>query len=243
MNISRRTMVAALMALPIALDACSQEEPGRRIVVLIDQSGSIEPADRALYATSLTALASDLRQGDRVLVAPIGDARAAQFRSLLDLTVRRSKKRLERQQIIEDARKQLAAAIPALLAPEQWAGAQHTRIVETIAAAAQVYQPSPERGDMLILLSDAVEDSELLRLDRGLSEQQEDAAIALARRQGQLPSLTGISMSVVGAGGPNPAHVERFWRAYAKATRASIAAYGRLPYRPNADDQTGGSHD
>jgi hypothetical protein len=242
MNISRRTLVAALLALPIALDACNQEEPGRRIVVLIDQSGSIEPADRALYATSLTALAGGLSQGDRVLVAPIGDARAGQFRSLVDLTVRRSRKRLERQQFIDDARKQLAAAIPALLAPEQWAGAQHTRIVETIAAAAQVYQPGPRHGDLLILLSDGVEDSELLRLDSGPGEQQEHAALASARRQGQLPSLTGVAISVVGAGGPNPAQVERFWRAYAKATQASVVAYGRLPFRPDFDDQ-GGSDD
>lgn len=242
MIISRRTMVAVLLALPIALDACSQEEPGRRIVVLIDQSGSIEPADRALYATSLSALAGDLRQGDRVLVAPIGDARAGQFRALIDLTVPRSRKRLERQHILDEARKQLAVAIPALLAPEQWAGGQHTRIVETIAAAAQIYHPGPRNGDLLILLSDGVEDSELIRLDRGSVEQLEDTAIVSARQQGLLPSLAGVAISVVGAGGPKPAYVERFWRAYANATRASIVAYGRLPYRPNADDQTGISH-
>jgi hypothetical protein len=244
MSLSRRTFVAGLLAAPAGLAACTdmllgENDAPRRIAVLIDRSGSIAIEDRRLYIQSYTTLARQLRSGDRIIAAPVGDAGQAEFRTLIDHSVRTSRKRLERQEIVEDMRRQLEAAAPALLDPAQWGRSRRTRIVETIAAAAQVYAPAPRAGDQLILLSDGVEDSEVINLDRPAGEAAMRAALEAARGRGLLPRLAGLTISVVGAGGQDPAQVERFWRLYAAATGATIGSYGRLPYAGEAEGEGG----
>lgn len=221
-------------ALLAGCDALGLGTEPQTTVVLIDRSGSVAPADREIYVTSLNALASQLDGGDRLLVAEVGDAGRSGFRALLDITVEQSNVRLDREDAIRNIRRRIVRAIPELL-PEDAAGqARETRIVETIAAAAQAFGLPPRAGSRLVLLSDAVEESLIAQLDRDADADARAAAIDRARRAGMLPDLREVQLIMVGAGGAHYADVEAFWRAYAVATGARITAYGRLPYRPGA---------
>ena len=82
---------SALISLCLACTALAGCAPaGHTSIVLIDRSASIAPADRALYAQSLEALAPQLDAGGRVLVAAVGDAGRSDFLPLFDRRVAES---------------------------------------------------------------------------------------------------------------------------------------------------------
>ena len=229
---------STLISMAIACTALAGCVPsGHTAVVLIDRSASIAPADRALYAQSLGALAPELDAGGRVLVAAVGDAGRSDFLPLFDRRVAESDMRLVQEDEIAAARQAMADAIPALLPETPQPGARSTRILETIAAAAQAFGPAADDGDTLVILSDGLEDSPAIYLARlATGKAAIDAALERAREQGLLPNLAGVRIHLVGTGGDGTrigvTGVDAFWGAYAGATGATIAQIGRLPFAP-----------
>lgn len=219
-----------------ALAGCSPS--GQTSVVLIDRSGSVAPSDRTLYAQSLAGLSQGLGASDRVLVAAVGDADRSTFLPLFDRKVTVSDMRLEQEDEIAKAGKAIVDAIPVLLPEAPQPAARSTRILETIAAAAQAFGPDADDGDTLLILSDGVEESPSVNLARlPAGDHAIAAAIKNARKQGLLPNLAGVHIHLVGAGGDGTtigvSGVSAFWHAYAKATGASLTQIGRLPYTPD----------
>ncbi|WP_194745346.1 hypothetical protein [Thermaurantiacus tibetensis] len=230
--------VAALAAVPAHAacapprtslgDAFRKAPPPRTFVVLVDASASVAPEDRALHLAALATVAEALRPGDRLLAAHAGEATRASFRPALDLRVEDDDRRLAREANIRRACLSLRRAAPALV-PEGARPARATRLLEAIAAAAPAFGARPRQG-LLLLLSDGVEESAIANLDRAaLDSAAIGAALARARAEGLLPDLAGVELHIVGAGGRHYGAVERFWRAYAEATGARLAGYGRLP--------------
>lgn len=207
--------------------------PGRTIVVLVDKSASIAPADRELYKNSLDAIGDKLKGGDRLLVASVSGGGRSAFRANFDVTVERTGVRLDQEEAIADARGRLATHIAGILPPEGGAGSDvQTRLLESIASASQAFASGTRDDAVIVLLSDGVEDSELADLSSGVWN---DASIKntldRAKDKGLLPDLLGIKLVVIGAGGDNYESVEAFWKAYVVRTGAVMGAYGRLPWR------------
>lgn len=203
--------------------------PPRTTVVLVDASGSINTADREIYLQSLQAVGETLAAGDRVLVARVGDQSRSDFRAASDITVKQTGIRLDEEEAVEKARAELAQRAAELIAPEN---AKSTRIMEAITAAAEAFGPVPREGGYLLLLTDAVEESDLANFARTAPNETAIASVLQkAKKAGLVPDLQGVNVSLVGAGGSHYAEIEQFWRAYFAETGATLKSYGRLPYR------------
>lgn len=231
-----RLAVSVLGVAALALVGGCKFDPSadkkRTTIVLIDQSGSINPADRSIYLQSLEGIGKDLSGGDRLIVAPVNAASRSQFIAALDVSVTEVGIRLQDEAYLERAQTSVAEALPLILPETPTSGANMTRLVETIAAATQAFGTQPKAGDRLILLTDGVEDSPIVKLDRiGGDREAAQVALSKARSLGMLPNLAGIELSVVGAGGQDFAAVEDFWKAYASTTGATVVQYGRLPFK------------
>ncbi|MFN3591141.1 MAG: hypothetical protein ACK4TG_03025 [Thermaurantiacus sp.] len=208
--------------------------PARTTIVLIDISGSIDPDDRGLYIRSLRAAGASLSGGDRLLVAHVGDATRGRFRTAFDIEVPKSRVRLEQEEALARARARVHREALRLI-PAEAPSQRHTRLLEAIAAAAPAFGPRPRSGARLILLTDAVEESDTLDLSRRpLDAPARREALARARADGLVPDLAGVELHVIGAGGRHYASVEGFWRAWAGASSARLATYGRLPLASRA---------
>lgn len=205
----------------------------RTTLVLIDTSASVAPQDRQLYATSLQAVANTLEAGDRLVVAHAGADNRGAWRAALDLEVPTSDVRLDREAAVAAARTQVNRAIPTLLPEGDQPGARSTLILAAIAAGAQAFGSGPYNGDRLILLSDAVEEGEVVNLKRiSSSSGAVPAAIEAARRANLMPVLDGVEMTVVGAAGGDA--VQAFWTAFAASSHMRLVNYGRMPFRAAA---------
>ena len=229
-------IAVALFSFPIAASAAVQDildwfggaQP-RTTVVLVDASGSIKPADREIYLQSLQAVGATLAAGDRILVARVGDQSRSDFRAASDITVKHTGIRLDEEEALEKARADLSQRAAALIAPEN---AKSTRIMETIAAAAETFGSFPRKNGYLLLLTDGVEESATANFARSAPNGAVIASVLQkAKKAGLVPDLQGVNVSLVGAGGSHYAGIEQFWRAYFAETGATIKSYGRLPYR------------
>lgn len=199
----------------------------RTLVLLVDASGSVSPDDRQLYRKAATALADNAVAGDRVLVASVGDATRANFRPALDLVVPRKAARLDQEEALARTRERIRRTAYALIASD--ARPQQTQLVETLAAASQAFGTRRVPGDRVLILTDGVEEGAAINLARRpMDSRQVDTALAAARADGLLPDLTGVELSIVGAGGRHYSSVANFWRRYADLTGARLAQYGRL---------------
>jgi hypothetical protein len=227
-----RTALAFLAAMLTPGCGVDGSAPRARVeVVLVDRSGSIDPRDRDLYARSLAAVADEMEPGDRLVVAVVGDDSRSAFQPLIDITVPQTAIRVDQEKGRAAARRAVANAIPAILGTgNDRGGASSTHLLDTIAGASQAFSSS--RAGSLILLSDGVEDSEVGNVDKLRSPEEIEEMLGKARRAGLLPQLKDVSLTVIGAGGRDYDRVELFWRAYAAATHMTIAAYGRMAYRP-----------
>lgn len=224
------SLAPAHASLSALLERMTTRAPAATTVILVDVSGSVAPEDRTLYRRSIAAAADSLRPGDRILIALVGDAGRGQFRALLDHSVPRSNVRLDQEDALRRSRERVRRVGSAALSDAP--PARQTRLLEAIAASAQAFGQRPSPGSRLILLTDAVEESAIVDLSRrGLDAQARGQAIERARSEGLVPRLDGVALHIVGAGGRHYASVEAFWRAWASATGARLASYGRLPFR------------
>jgi hypothetical protein len=107
-----------------------------------------------------------------------------------------------------------------------------TRILDTIAYAADLFENSPGFAPLLVLLSDMVEESPILNLDRGpVSSDQFVATVDRLRAQGLAPNL-GATIHVSGGAGADAAAYEAtkaWWSHYFAACSGQLERYARTP--------------
>lgn len=233
---TRRAAMALILTGTLALGACTQvtellpSDQPRTTVALIDRSGSIVAEDNQIYAASLNAIATNLQGGDRVVFAPV--AERSKWRPAIDLTITRSSVRLDQEETIAAASDELATAASALLQDPASSSVDtsKTHLIESIAAASQVFGAPPYVSAQLIILSDGEECSEVVNLENAtITPQLIESVLDRAEQQGLIPNLTGLTVTFAGAGGKDFDGNYQFWKGWATRTGASLI-YGRLPY-------------
>lgn len=233
-NKAPRAVLATMLALVLVGCGGAAEtvfwEPPSVTVALVDASASVAPEDRGIYLKSLQAIAGGLDGGDRLLVGPV--SAQAVWRPNLDVSVENSNVRLDQEEAVGRARSEVEKALPALIPGQASVIVSQTRLIEAIAAASQAFGAPPFRNAELVLLSDGVEDSPLINLSGNrITPEEISTALDRAGDAGLLPKLTGLRLTVVGAGGRDYASVKAFWQAWCERTGATLVNYGRLPYQ------------
>jgi hypothetical protein len=100
-------------------------------------------------------------------------------------------------------------------------------VMDTIRSAARIFSAdSRYRRRRLVVISDMLEDTAPLRLDRGISAEAAHEVLEKLKRHDQLPDLNGVDIFVAGASARDRTtsdSVEQFWRAYFSTAGASLA--------------------
>ncbi|HLN64109.1 MAG TPA: hypothetical protein VK464_21530 [Symbiobacteriaceae bacterium] len=228
-----RTLIAVALSVAMLASGCTGRpataEAPTPVVVLLDRSASTGPvADR--YLTYFRQVTESLQGGERLLVLPVSGASLTAppavdltfpaYRALTTnaFTHGRSMKKL---------RQEAADAVAALLEQPPDAASQHTAILDGLMRAQELLNGRP---GVICIISDMVEDSDVVRLD-GLTEEQVPAVLAAAA--GRAPTtLQGARIHVAGldaAGALPPARVlaiRHFWEQVFAGAGATLEEYG-----------------
>jgi hypothetical protein len=236
----RRPLLSAsvLCAAASLLGGCKFDPLAKRdhtMLVLVDQSGSIRDVDRAIYEQSFRAIGASLVAGDRLVLAPVNASSRSQFVTALDVTIPTTGRKSQDALNLASCYEKIEELVPILLPANTQGSVKVTRLLETIVAASEAFGPTPIEGSRLVLMTDGVEDSSLADFD-DLPDDPTAVTTVLdkARDLGMLPNLSGVKISIVGAGGDDFAAIQNFWKAYATATGATLTQYGRLPFKADS---------
>jgi hypothetical protein len=213
----RRPLLSAsvLCAAASLLGGCKFDPLAKRdhtMLVLVDQSGSI-----------------------RLVLAPVNASSRSQFVTALDVTIPTTGRKSQDALNLASCYEKIEELVPILLPANTQGSVKVTRLLETIVAASEAFGPTPIEGSRLVLMTDGVEDSSLADFD-DLPDDPTAVTTVLdkARDLGMLPNLSGVKISIVGAGGDDFAAIQNFWKAYATATGATLTQYGRLPFKADS---------
>lgn len=106
----------------------------------------------------------------------------------------------------------------------------NTSILSALDVARRIFGAYSNSEDVLVLMSDMVEDSELYDFSRlRLTDEEVTEILTSEREENRIPDLRGVRVYVVGAMGATSERqrsLERFWRAYFAETGATVQDYG-----------------
>ena len=253
-----RWLVAVLIALvgtgcPPRQDA--RAKAGAVFLILIDRSESVnKPEMRKLYVQSLTTILHSLGHGDVLLVGWITDQSATELQLPMNATFPRfcpqndnplvlGPERAKSDSVLDALRTKISDSLEHLLL-SQHRTITHTAILQSMELAQRVFASYEGNPNVLIIMSDMVEDSEKRNfLNEHLTSARTDAIINGLRSEGRLPDLRGVRVQVLGAAtgnGLRDRQVRDFWFSLFKATGAALrpADYGAalikfdLPHAP-----------
>lgn len=211
--------VSVLIALIFA--GCDRRESTLHLV-LVDVSLSAG-ADKALYADAFDGVVESVDVGDRLVVGAISGKTNEEFRAL-SFEVEPSGRRLVDRAALDGLRVDARAAFGALAGDGKL-----TCILQALDRAAEIAAADPHDRVHLLVLSDMVEDSPEAKL-LTLTSAETDSLLARRAREGLVPNLSRVTVTVLGAKGVDAATYEKhkqFWCAYFDATGAVLASYGR----------------
>lgn len=233
----------------------AQAKPGAVFLILVDRSESVnKPEMRKLYVQSLKTILHSPRHGNVFLVGWITDHSATE----LQLPVNESfppfcpendnplvvgLERAKADSVLESLRTQISDSLEHLLLSQDRT-IKHTAILQSLDLAQRVFANYDGNTNVLVIMSDMVEDSEKLNfLKEHLTSARTDAIINGLRSEGRLPDLRGVRVQVLGAAtgnGIQDRQIRDFWLSLFKATGAALrpADYGAalikfdLPHAP-----------
>lgn len=206
----------------------------QQIIAVIDFSGSRTPLEISKSQVFLESLVSQVSFGDRlvVLAAHSSGRRDSSFSWSDSMPSARNPakptpgdtKRLTNSQIAAKAAIEMA-----------FAGSKerpHTDLVATLHAVANHLQDAPNKKPVLVLLSDMLNSTSTLDMERKAPPL---SLVAEWASQGLIPKLSRSCVIVVGAEDDNSdaLKVREFWTAYFKAAGASLSSGD---YRYEASD-------
>ncbi len=228
------TMLASGFA--CAGDDGSATDLGKVVVVLLDQSQSTRN-DRSIYESAVRTILDSLRAGDRIVMAPITSSSGRDFggsidyalplplgkQGLMDEPIKYRRRLQDNQERMATIRENLSRDVEIFL--NEASGSARTTIFESLRVVEPLFDSDGRRG-ILVLLSDMLEDSQVANFERHqFTDEFIQSEIDRQRSAGTLPSLSGVSVYVVGAvssPASRAAAVERFWRAYFDAAGTVI---------------------
>jgi hypothetical protein len=210
-------------------------------MVLVDRSQSTA-GDRELYAQACERILSWLQPGDRIVAAYISDRSARDFRAhvdeelpaplgpmrIWDVPIRYRERRAQWERHTLARRQDVQRKLMGLLSRESTAA--RTNIFESLRVAGQILASERRRRKLLVLLSDMIEDSEVVNFQRvTLNDAFIQKEIQRQKAKGILPDLQGVTVFVAGAEAEpleRAAAIEKFWREYFAAAGAVIEPGG-----------------
>jgi hypothetical protein len=240
LNAKRRTLLLAITglvsegALAGRLGRLAEAVTGRRaqntaLVILVDQSASVNAEDATIYRQAFSAFSKTLVAGDRALIGTIADRPISRFIPLANRSAERKGIALDDREAVGRMRKELESDFARALVPTK--AAQRTFILDAVNAAGEILRNARQERKRLVLLTDGIEESPAANFAR----QAVDAAsmrrlIERRKKEGLLPQLKGVEVWLVGLGGRSNSEYSRlrtFWAEYFAAGQAKLVHAGR----------------
>lgn len=204
----------------------AEERRGVQYVVGIDISGSRTPAQLEQGKALLLSIIGQMTYGDRLVLLQTFQAGTDSIGQWSDTTPRRRRPDIEtsrEKQRLEEFRETARMVVPMFFTAKPSQPIMTTDLLATIARASDLAKASPERQTILLLLSDMLNATPELNMERrggipGAAWVEERA------RQGRLPDLKGVCVAVSGADvtSQTGAQARDFWFAYFRATGATL---------------------
>jgi hypothetical protein len=221
----KRTLLAVTLMTTLGLSACWNEKP-KTVVVLVDATRSIDPAEYERCRSELHKIMQRLGRGDRLLLVPItGEPQELLGPRIVHIEM--PKERVAYDSNLKNARADASKRIEQFLTDLPKIQALRTDIIGALRAAADAFDGESTE---LICLSDMVEDDAEIRFPTAPELNQTKSAETLAERIARHDLLHG---AVVKVGVLKSFDLEKmtparrdakqaFWRRYFLASGASI---------------------
>jgi hypothetical protein len=210
-----------------------EEVPSKYVLVLVDGSASVRPSDLELYKQSFDAVVSQLKPGDKLELGMLNDNTLTTYSPILLESLDEKGGRLDQDRALRKLKTTCKEVFPSTPGKSQ-----STKILDGIALAEQRFSSdqNPKRSvRWLVLLSDMLENSEALNLEKKAPTGGEIATFIDSRRSShRLPALSGALVYVAGASGSNSKMFDDsklFWMEYIKAAggKCDVGMYQRAP--------------
>lgn len=235
-----RRGIGLLLLVPAVFASCgpAPAEAQKTVVLLLDRSlSTADHGTRDTYCENVHDVVKTLAPGDALVAGWITEASEMQAEfavstsfPLFDpgtdnpLLVRKS--RMEVDSLLADSLGRIADSLCADLRRNP-TPASKTDVMGAIGLAARVFEVEDREQNVLVVMSDMIEDSEEYSFMQSRFDQERiDAILARERQAGRLPNLRGTQVYVAGAGGVSRDHfhdLRRFWIAYFTAAGATLA--------------------
>lgn len=233
-------------ALALIAGGCAHSagDGGTTAVVLFDLSGSTDhPQVRDAYCDNFRHLLSDLTFGDRVAVAWITESSAMQPTLAVDqqfpglqhgnaLTTNALEERARNAGAADTLKAEREATADSVCAALQHQDRRilRTDIMTSLDLASRIFKREGSATDLVVIMSDMIEDSDRYNFDRlALGPKEVASIIEGERKAGRIPDLSGAYVCVVGAATSDRRTyypVRRFWEAYFASAGAKLVDYG-----------------
>lgn len=239
-------IIAVLLGAVVLADAkAKKEDPGLLVVTLVDVSASATRSEdvRSNYVDAFNRMLSEMTHGDSMFAALISEKSISEQRFPIkeefppfnpttdnDLLLRAQRNRADEE--LKGKKEKILNGLTGLLSQ----GRSSTDIMGAIYTAGKIFERSPEREKILVLLSDMIEESDRYNFRKdGLS----DSRIKQIINKEKIPNLKGVKVFVVGAKAPSRDRFERiesFWTAFFKHGNADLQSSNYMPACPASFD-------
>lgn len=217
------TIVVAAVLTAACKEPRRPSPPGEQLLVVLDRSTSITPAELLTQQRLLDELAAGLSFDDW-LVVQVANANGVRAPGI---TVRQKMPKAKfnpprgsERSLRDRARREAADA---LLPLRQVRGVGSTDLFSTLFVAAERARGAEPRKTTLILVSDMLQCTSALCMEGGAVPSA--GTVQTLKKQGLIPSLANVCVSVVGADASTPRGiaVRQFWQAYFSAAGANFS--------------------
>lgn len=231
----RATLLALLILTGLLLQACGAQRAAtpdqpQIILTLLDLSGSTE-AVRENYLAQVERIIAAVPPGGRLVILPVS-ARSLTAPAALDLTLPAytwwKTNSFTHGRAVNRLRQQALETVAALL--EQNPGTRGTALIDSLLQAQAFLKEYPEGAGAIYIISDMVEQSDLLDL-YGLEQAGVEPALAKVSEAERMPALNGAAVTVAGleAAGHLPSAqvlaIKSFWEGLLESAGARLLWY------------------
>ena len=225
---TRRTFMFGLAAIPLlSLDiSCARTKEDRKVIVgFIDVSASV--TNYAPFHSAWKKISSSLREGDRIMLAPISDLTLTQFKPFIDLEIPTFSWWSGVKAAHDDEMKKIEESLSEVFdRAEKAPRAQRTDITNAFVLAGKVFSGDP-RKPVLCIFSDGLEDSSTADFEHDrLTESETKRIIKSKQLRHAFPELHGANVYFIGASASTAdkaSEVEQFWLEFVRVGGGNLA--------------------
>jgi hypothetical protein len=235
---------SCLLLAACTLGACAAAEMSnvttraRHWIVIVDLSASLKPSQLQESRNFVQALSSAARNGDAVTLFRVYERGLADENFQWDSNIRAAadplKPRASDSLALKDFSDELMAVSTVLFDPKIEGSLRGTDIFASLFRAADVAASDPRRRNIVILVSDMVQSTKELDMERHIP----DASwVSNAAEKQMLPRLHGVCVSAFGVDvmTPRGRQAREFWKRYLTAAGADFREANYRNYAVSPD--------